>query len=172
MSDLNKFYTGVGSRSAPTDVLKYITKLAERLESIGFILRTGDATGCDSAFIDGATNYESYSANDAKGDNLAFEMAKSLHPNWNACSPYVKLLHARNCYQVLGHDLSNPVKSDFLICWTPNGSQTELDLKKYGKDEGGTGMAIRLACRNDIPVFNLKNGPKELYSYLKYNLYY
>jgi hypothetical protein len=112
---------------------------------------------------------EVYSAHDAEGDSRASEMAAAMHPAWNRCSAKVKLLHARNCYQVLGMDLNNP--SEFFICWTPNGSETEAELDSYKMAEGGTATAIRLACRNDIPIFNLKNSDAvaRLYSFLRSN---
>ena len=53
-------------------------------------------------------------------------------------------LQARNCYQVLGEHLNDPVK--MVICWTPRGSGS-----------GGTGQAIRLARAYKIPVFDLGN---------------
>ena len=53
-------------------------------------------------------------------------------------------LMARNCYQVLGKDLETP--SEFIICWTKDGQAT-----------GGTGQALRIAKKNNIPVFNLYN---------------
>ena len=39
----------------------------------------------------------------------------------------------------------------FVICWT-----------KDAKDIGGTGLAIRLARKQNIPVFNLANGVEEV----------
>ena len=51
---------------------------------------------------------------------------------------------ARNTYQVLGLDLMSPV--DFVICWTP-----------LGRDDGGTGQAIRIANAHNIPVYNTRN---------------
>ncbi len=57
---------------------------------------------------------------------------------------------ARNCYQVLGEDLSTPV--DFVVCWTPDGAESETSRKT-----GGTGQAIRIAADLGIRVYNLKN---------------
>jgi hypothetical protein len=172
-------YTGVGSRKvkAIPEVYNYITKLSERLAHNGFTLRTDDAVGSDEAFRVGAgrvpsTPMEVYSAHDAEGDSRASEMAAAMYPAWNRCSAKAKLLHARNCYQVLGMDLNTP--AEFFICWTPNGSETEAELDLYKMAEGGTATAIRLAYRNNIPIFNLKNpdAVSRLYSFLrsKYSL--
>jgi len=69
-------------------------------------------------------------------------MASVIHPAWYRCSDYVRKLHARNCFQVLGRDLRTP--SSFLVCWT-------LD----GADIGGTRTAIVLARNHSIEVINL-----------------
>jgi hypothetical protein len=53
-----------------------------------------------------------------------------------------KKLMARNCHQVLGQDLKTPV--DFIVCWTKNGNIN-----------GGTGQALRIAKKLNIPVYNL-----------------
>ena len=76
----------------------------------------------------------------------ALEMAKTIHPNWDAPGMRAKNnwgreLHARNCYQVLGRGLNNPSK--FLLCWTEG-----------GKAVGGTRTAIKLAERYDVPILN------------------
>ena len=51
-------------------------------------------------------------------------------------------LHARNVAVVLGADMGQAV--DAMVCWTDR-----------GRVAGGTGMAIRLARHQGIPVLNL-----------------
>lgn len=141
---MNRFYTGVGSRSTPDYILKVMGNLAKKLATEGWTLRSGGAVGADTAFERGAISVcghkEIYRPEDA--DKRALEMASTIHPAWNRCSDYVKKLHARNCFQVLGRDLNTP--SSFLVCWT-----------KGGEDIGGTRTAIVLARRNNIEVLNL-----------------
>ncbi len=60
---------------------------------------------------------------------------------------------ARNSHQVLGADLKSPV--DFVICWTPDGCETE---RQRVWETGGTGQAIALADRWGVPVVNLAHG--------------
>ena len=69
-------------------------------------------------------------------------MAAKFHPNWNRLSKGAKALHARNCHQVLGSDLSTP--SEFIVCWRQN--------------TGGTMQAVRIAEHYGIRVYNLANG--------------
>lgn len=74
----------------------------------------------------------------------ALEMARELlgPSHWGNLKESWRLMHARNCHQVLGANLDSPV--DFVLCWTP-----------YGKETGGTATAIKLARRHNIPVINM-----------------
>ena len=57
----------------------------------------------------------------------------------------MRKLHGRNVHQVLGSTpAARPIKSACLICWTPD-----------GKASGGTGQAIRIAEKAEIPIWNL-----------------
>lgn len=165
---MNKFYTGVGSRDAPDEILEFIESVAQTLAAKGWTLRSGGANGCDYAFQDGAWRESEitpeiylpwYGYNDSyiqsgllyprhfKNFDEALELASAVHPNWGACSEGAKLLHSRNAYQVLGGDLNSPSK--FLICWARGG--------KDGVPVGGTRTAWVLAQNYGIPCFNLIN---------------
>lgn len=140
-----------------------ITDVAEAFARGGATGRSGAALGADSDFeagfkrVDG--NIEVYLAwRGASGHSSplfgvcprAFAIAKTVHPRWDALSDAAKKLHGRNVYQVLGKTLDIP--SNALICWTPDGMEKE---KERTSKSGGTATAIVLACRNNIPVFNL-----------------
>lgn len=139
-----KYYTGVGSRETPSDILTIIQLLASYLAKQNYILRSGGAIAADAAFEKGCDlahgQKEIFYANDATPETL--RLASQIHPAWHRCSEYAKKLHARNCFQVLGKDLKTP--SEFLICWT-----------KDGRHIGGTRTAIKLALNNHIPIINL-----------------
>lgn len=156
-------YAGVGSRETPAAVLDYMRRVAVRLASHGFLLRSGRAIGADSAFESGA--------NDAGGlmeiwlpkpgsnrhsgpgkipSKVHFTAAATTHPNWGRLSPFDQALHARNVGQVLGEDLRTPV--NFVLCWTPDGAESEAARTVR---TGGTATAIVVADRNGIPVINL-----------------
>jgi len=45
-----KYYAGIGSREAPSEILLAMTEIADRLEQKGYILRSGHAKGSDMAF--------------------------------------------------------------------------------------------------------------------------
>lgn len=162
-------YAGIGSRQTPPEVLGWMKQLAAYLGRRGCILRTGRVAGADTAFEKGADkvggpkeiflpwpgfgNSARFTVRDKKGKEHSppcslrpsvesFSIAAKHHPAWQACSPGVQFLHARNCHILLGSDLSSLVS--FVICAT-----------KDGKVIGGTGQALRLALSHKIPVYNL-----------------
>lgn len=141
----SRTYAGIGSRETPADVLQLMYELGAWLARQGYTLRSGGAEGADSAFEQGALSVagaraEIFTPMDATPE--ALRLASEIHPNWNACTSYARKLHARNCFQVLGRTLDDPVT--FVVCWT-----------RGGQPVGGTATAIRLAERNGIPIFNL-----------------
>ncbi len=139
-----KYYAGIGARKVSADVLAEIDKLALLFAGARYVLRSGGAAGCDSAWQNGSqNNYTLYLAEHAT--NAAIEMASRFHPNWKACNSHVCKLHGRNMMILLGPQLNDPV--DFVCCWTPS-----------GRAVGGTGQALRAAEFFGIPIFNLGRG--------------
>ncbi|MBI9082726.1 MAG: hypothetical protein JEZ11_03955 [Desulfobacterales bacterium] len=143
-----KFYTGVGSRNTPADVLALMARLACKLR-VTHRLRSGGAIGADSAFERGAAGVaDVFLAKHATPEAIA--IAAKFHPAWHRCKGYVQKLHGRNTFQVLGADLATP--SSFLVCWTRDGAISHTD-RCY--NTGGTGTAISIADAHGVPVFNL-----------------
>jgi len=150
-----KYYTGIGARKTPKDILSLMTKISLYLSKKGYILRSGGAEGADKAFEEGVLeelkeiflpwpNFNNNKANFVPISKEAMEMAKKYHPYWINLKEGAKKLQARNCYQVLGKNLDKP--SNFVICWTPG-----------GKEIGGTSQALRIAKNYNIKIFNLGN---------------
>lgn len=145
-----KYYAGIGARSTPDNILKVMSDMAHSMARQGFGLRSGGAAGADMAFELAAHDAftidpdipktEIFTAADCT--TAAACLAATCHPNWNACSDYVRKLHGRNAQILLGRDLKDQVA--VVICWTP-----------YGRIEGGTGQSIRMANELKIPVINL-----------------
>lgn len=158
------YYAGIGSRSAPIEVLDLCCNIGNKLAQLGYTCRTGGAIGCDTAFIGVSKKYESYYVDGAlfteeyetKRVNSrqweeAEKFASQYHPNWNNLGVFAKGLHTRNVFQLKG---TNEVNSSFVVCWTPDGAQT---AKETSRKTGGTGQCIRMADALSIPVFNIKN---------------
>lgn len=145
------FYAGIGSRETPSEILKLMTKIAEKQNVDGLILRSGGADGADTAFERGAGSRKEIwvpwiGFNDHPSTNIpkpaAYEMAAKFHPAWHKCSLGARKLHARNVHQVLGRDLKTPITK--VICWT-----------KDAAGGGGTGQAIRIAKAHEILIHDL-----------------
>lgn len=176
------YFAGIGSRNAPREILDLMSEIGTYLSSLGYVLRSGKAIGSDTAFEKSFTETESradiwlpwpgYNKHQGVGyypNEQHFEIAKTLHPIWDKLPRYVKFLHARNVGQILGSDCNSPVR--FVVCWTPDGCESD---KTRTSKTGGTGTAISLASRNNIPIFNLFNtdAVDRLFGYLRRNVHY
>jgi hypothetical protein len=154
-------YAGIGSRRTPGDVCDDMTAIAQALETRGFTLRSGGASGADAAFEAGTARLKEIflpeagwrgSSSPLHPDSIgagiwrrAEAIAAEFHPAWK------RVRHApararltRDTFQVLGAALDSP--SRFVIAWTEDGEAS-----------GGTGQAIRIAKANEIPVLNLRD---------------
>ena len=154
-----KKYAGIGSRATPTEVVTVMEEIAQRLAENGWLLRSGAADGADSAFERGCSkangdkeiwlpwsNFNKSTSGRTSPSEDAIKMASEIHPNWDALSQGAQKLHARNCHQVLGWELNDPV--DIVICWTEG-----------GRAIGGTRTAIMIAKKHNIPICNLAVDP-------------
>ena len=151
-------YAGIGARATPPEILTEMRKLARSLSKFGFTLRSGGAAGADSAFEQGSASSEiflpwyrfnGHFSPNHQPSQAARDLASTAHVDWESCTEPTKNLHGRNAEILFGRDLKTPVA--FVICWT-----------EEAKDIGGTGLAIRLARKQNIPVFNLANGVEEV----------
>ena len=148
-------YTGIGSRETPEDILTSMRLMAKFMATDGHTLRSGGASGADTAFEHGCDEGAGlkeiylprkwYNRNESPLFDITLEsrkLASKFHPNWSNLGDVGRFFMARNAYQVLGQDLKTP--TDFIVCWTPG-----------GKLVGGTGQALRMANHYRIPIFNL-----------------
>lgn len=153
-----RIYTGIGSRNTPADVLTLAGTIARRLSDQGWHLRSGGARGADQAFEIGCCGAcDSYAPVPQRYAPADWAMAESIaaqhHPAWTRCSGYVRQLHTRNVFQILGHEgLNEP--SRFVLCWTPDGCE---DGTRTTRATGGTGQALRIAATFGVPIYNLAN---------------
>lgn len=170
---LPKYYAGIGSRRTPPHVLDVMTKLASKMEGLGYILRSGGASGADSAFDAGVRNPQAkeiylpgsyFNSLRAGGSYIdattlptwqqALGTVNQYHPAPERLQEYGRRLMARNAMQVLGRNLNTPARA--VIAWTPRGGL-----------EGGTAQALRIAMDKGIPVKNLGD-PKVLKDVVDY----
>lgn len=163
---MTKFYTGIGARNTPKEILDVMNDIAIELGDYGYTLRSGGADGADSAFEEGCDfvrglkeiylPWENFNNNPSPLHQVAdgaLEIAEDIYgARWRNIHTAVKLLMSRNIYQITGKTLDE--RSDFVVCWTPDGCRTKADRTK---NTGGTGQAIAYADIMSVRVFNLYN---------------
>lgn len=169
---MNKYFTGVGSRETPTEILALMRKYSRIMTLKGWSFRSGGADGADTAFAQGwcdayaeddsVPNGEIYLpwnrfnshykegvncvlVTDRKIIERAQDFLKEIHPAFSKLTRGPLALHTRNVFQVLGSDLQTP--SQGLIGYAA------LDSK--GEPKGGTRTAIKLAEQHGVKVRNL-----------------
>lgn len=164
--------TTVGSRETPEDILRFMEEVGYFLAAKGIQISEGGAPGADERFHrgvekywkdagyfphlsrriiprDGFNNHHAwhgehiYTLDRIEHTDLAMKIAEFIHPAWDKCSDFAKLLHSRNCYQVLGTDLLTP--SILLFCWAKTSGNSI---------KGGTRTAWEIAKNFDIPCVN------------------
>jgi hypothetical protein len=158
-----RIYAGIGARNTPPDILDIMRFLADKLEDAGWLLRSGGASGADSAFESGVKNPSNkciylpgpsfngkvpgkgyFDSTVLPGWKHALMTVDEFHPNPSALSDFARKLMARNAMQVFGPTMESP--AEMIIAWT-------LD----GEIIGGTGQALRMAEGCGVTVHNLGN---------------
>jgi len=171
------FYTGVGSRDLPDDIVRKFETYGESLARLGFVLRSGAAHGADEAFETGCDRghgvkeiYLPWAKFNNSTSDLYYlspeakEIAGEIYgPRWKHSTEVTKKFMTRNMYQVSGTELCEP--SSLIICWSPDGC---ISRDTRTKISGGTAQAIVYADELNIPIFNLKNKDSEarLFNYI------
>lgn len=163
-----RFWTGIGSRDTPADILELMSRIGTYMAERGFSLRSGGASGADLAFERGVIASTQPKLMDiylpwrtfgfqeghascyhavTEWDNWpkAELLAETVHPAWYRLSPSVRKLHGRNAYQILGHGLDTPSSIVFFYA----------KPRKGRKVKGGTNTGVMLALEHQIPVANL-----------------
>ena len=163
-------YAGIGSREAPSTVLDRAFIIGQHMARHGHLLRSGKANGCDTAFESGCDSVRGNKQifipwdrfNRARISQGYIEVNKNLwrdltqlvkahHPNYRNLTTHARLLMMRNCHQILGYDLQSP--SDLVLFYAPRMSRVNnvvIDCT------GGTGFAVRLAYKFNIPCLPLE----------------
>lgn len=172
--NIRGFVTGVGSRDISIDEYDLLFDIIYHIAGLGYVLRSGDASGSDNAcqlgylqaYKDGfiGAPYEAYVAWNSWRANPRTKLSWLIYPgqlrdwrraeltmNWihpaaNKLRRGGRALHTRNIFQVLGLDLNTP--STGLVCCA--------DADRNGVPKGGTRTAWVMARRRDIPCLNIR----------------
>jgi hypothetical protein len=152
-----RYVAGIGARDAPFPILQKMIRIGTELANDGWHLRSGGAKGADSAFEKGWTlsnfpnnkqiflPWKGYNGNSSAliyAPQSAYDLIDSMWDDVKDRPSDTRDYFARNCQQILGPNLDEP--SDLVICWT-----------KGGKVVRGTGRAMQVAMKYDIPIVNL-----------------
>lgn len=152
--------TGIGSRNVSKGLFCFIYENGKQYADNGLHLRTGDAIGSDTAFINAwndscCKSFYVPNVNRIKskyhilGNDKQFDEAKklveSIRPHVKKLDDYSRYLHYRNAFQVLGLNLNQP--SDMIVCYAEPVNSKSV--------RGGTNTAVQIAHKYNIPVYNL-----------------
>jgi hypothetical protein len=178
-----KWYTGVGSRETPSDILVMMESVGYALASQGWTLRSGGAKGADKAFEDGMFRY-------AGLDGPYSWTPAEIYLPWSGYEDHYRYTHGglnilpsdihfetesiAEGMAMAVHPAWEACKQGAKKMHTRNVFQVlgkTLDtpskmliawtkLDKAGNPKGGTATAINLAKENGVETFNL-NKPED-----------
>lgn len=174
------YWTGVGSRETPEDILVLMQAIAKKLTDLGWVLRSGGAQGADSAFYAGCQQSDKFDINKPfiylawNGASGKFHDPSlgiydaSKFDTWEEAEAIA--LETRGSWLISkdtemgrgGKALHTrnifqvlgediDTPSRFLICWA-------LPVGKLGdrsKVKGGTATATKLAAKHNVEIINL-----------------
>lgn len=178
-----KWYTGVGSRETPANILKLMESVGFALASQGWTLRSGGAIGADQAFEKGMFRFVGY---DQPYGWVPAEIYlpwsgyedhhRDTHGGLNILPSYIRLEDEQIAegMAMSVHPAWEACKQGARKMHTRNVFQVlgkTLDqpskmliawtrLDRQGNPKGGTATAIKLAQDNGVQVFNL-NKPED-----------
>lgn len=176
-----KYYTGIGSRQTPTDVLDLMHDVAYALAKDGWILRSGAAGGADTAFENGARQYvwdttESVSAlptlgqiyipwqgfvKDVKEDYKDWYKVLDRMPKKVEAYELASKTHPAWDKCSVGAKALHARNTFQILGPTLNKPSSFLicwaQVDRHGNIKGGTATAWNLAKANGVPCFNLYN---------------
>lgn len=176
MARSNIIYCGVGSRETPPDVCKNMKIIGQKLAMMGRTLRSGHAESADMSFELGSlaaggtmeiylpwngfrkawANGRGYRLINERVSDQLNALVHQFHPAPQNLSQGAFKMMMRNCHQILGANLDEPV--NYVLFWAPS---YKVDPQgKINDCEGGTGFAVRLAYASNIPCYHL--GVKEM----------
>ena len=177
---MTDFYTGIGSRATPGEVLTLMTKIALALKEKGVVLRSGGAAGADTAFANGAGNVSevyipwngfgeagnkhyhgesgvvALSMISTKLKYRCYEVAGEIHPAWFA----MRRDYTGKMVPVLSSAVKALHARNVLQVNGLTGDKSKFtvywtEVDKAGNPKGGTATAVNLTKSYNIPTFNL-----------------
>lgn len=178
-NDEGLIVTGIGSRETPDDILKLMTRIGQKIEALGGLLRSGGAGGADLAFEAGWRNanaceiFHPWHGFKPKINDREVDVAKIIkrkRPIQGVGSPIVlvgDVLEKAEAMAEATHPKWENCGRGARALHTRNipqilgaslnrPSDMVICWTPDGRASGGTGQAMRLAQRHKIQIVNLK----------------
>lgn len=178
-NDEGLIVTGIGSRETPEDILKLMTRIGQKIEALGGLLRSGGAGGADLAFEAGWRNanaceiFHPWHGFKPKIKDREVDVAKIIkrkRPAQGVGSPIVlvgDVLEKAEAMAEATHPKWENCGRGARALHTRNipqilgaslnrPSDMVICWTPDGRASGGTGQAMRLAQRHKIQIVNLK----------------
>lgn len=152
-------YAITANKEVPADTLMKMKEIILDLQTRGYTMRTPGREGPEDLFDKTATKKEihlpwrNFMDKDSK---FAFTpegakvLAGQLLPSFDGLKPGIQTIIAADVKMMMGKELRAPAL--FLITWSEDGAET---LQEKTAKTGNTGLAIAIACKLKVPVFNL-----------------
>jgi hypothetical protein len=168
-------YAITGNKDIPHDIRDRMLNVVRKLESKGFICRTGGMEGIedmaekcikDPRNLELHLPWKNFADKESKftfTSDLVKELAKKFHPAWDSLKLPIQGFLAKNARIVLGKDAHSHCM--FLMVWTQDGAEKAVERTAQ---TGSAGHAIAIANRMNIPVFNFAKPDAEsrLFAYI------
>ena len=190
---MSKYYTLIGSRETPPDILELMSRAAEGLAANGWIGRSGGADGADTSLEQGVDEFCYNSGLDSTHYGTYMEVYlpwKDFNGRVSSASGYFTLPYmdnkdeagvvAESIHPAWGRCSQGAQKlhtrniyqllgqnlttpSRFVLCYTQPTSKGSVTVK------GGTGTAVKLGLDNGVEIINLyyKENVERIKTWLK-----
>ncbi len=165
-------YGILGNKDPEQNTIEAFQRIIRKLESNGFIARTGGMDGIEELVERVALNHELYlpwkgfASKESKytyNNPLVQGMAKKFHPSWDTLKPPHQAFLSKGVRVLTGQNCNSLAL--FLVCWSKDGVE---NVKDKTFESGNVGHAVAVAAAHRIPVFNLAKPDAEqrLYNFL------
>lgn len=165
-------YAVGGNKNPPQQIVEAIHRIAKKLESMGYTMRSGGMQGVEDIFEKATSKNEihlPWRDFDKKFSKLTFTppeaktLASRYQPGYDGLPNPVQTFLAKNVRVLFGNNLKSPAL--FVVAWSEDGCESARDRTPK---TGDVGHMVAIATAMRIPVFNLgkQDGEQRLIEHL------
>lgn len=178
----DKIITGIGLREARASTVDHAFSLGREISDLNILLRTGDAVGMDTAFLQGWSSGKkvgdcivygpklSYSAKTGEAwetknfDNyiIATECVKKIVPHWDHVYAKIRKSSPKIYENKISAFRDLHIRNYFQIMGDSNNGIVGSDMLLFaarrlmGVYVGGTATTIAIANEHDVPIYDIE----------------